>query len=407
MSSLRVVLCGMIVLLAWTAGVAKGEEPLLTPEQQLGKELFFDRISDPSWVSCATCHAPRAGWTGAIPGLNVHGGVYRGAVPKRFGNRKPPTSAYVTFGPVFHQDETTGEFVGGSFWDGRATGERLGSPAADQALGPFLNPVEQNMPSTQAVCDVVAASKYADLFVDVWGSGSLDCSEAGVEATYDKIGLSIAAYEGSSEVSPFSSKFDAYWEACLAAGNGPEECGLAEGDQEVLDPSDVLSDLEFDGLIEFGEYCAPCHVSHRPGPGGVPPLFTDFSYENIGVPRNPENPFYEMDEVFLDDGSPINPLGEDFIDFGLGDFLMTGSSRFPRCATWTGGSVQGSPKPTCTTGSSRPSSRWSTSTIPGMSPRRTGPRRRCRRTSIARSSKGCPWATSSWMRKRNMRPWRS
>jgi cytochrome c peroxidase len=323
MSSLRVVLCGMIVFLAWTAGVAKGEEPLLTPEQQLGKELFFDRISDPSWVSCATCHAPRAGWTGAIPGLNVHGGVYRGAVPKRFGNRKPPTSAYVTFGPVFHQDETTGEFVGGSFWDGRATGERLGSPAADQALGPFLNPVEQNMPSTQAVCDVVAASKYADLFVDVWGSGSLDCSEAGVEATYDKIGLSIAAYEGSSEVSPFSSKFDAYWEACLAAGNGPEECGLAEGDQEVLDPSDVLSDLEFDGLIEFGEYCAPCHVSHRPGPGGVPPLFTDFSYENIGVPRNPENPFYEMDEVFLDDGSPINPLGEDFIDFGLGDFLRT------------------------------------------------------------------------------------
>ena len=63
----------------------------------------------------------------------------------RFGDRKPPSTAYATFSPVFHFDGT--EFVGGNFWDGRATGERLGNPAADQALGPFLNPVEQNMPS--------------------------------------------------------------------------------------------------------------------------------------------------------------------------------------------------------------------------------------------------------------------
>ena len=164
MSSLRAALCGMIVLLIWTAGVAKGADPVLTPEEQLGKELFFDKISDPSWVSCATCHAPRAGWTGAVAGSNVHGGVYRGAVPARFGNRTPPTSAYATFSPVFDLDGVTGEFVGGNFWDGRATGERLGNPAADQALGPFLNPVEQNMPSPQAVCDAVAASKYAGLF---------------------------------------------------------------------------------------------------------------------------------------------------------------------------------------------------------------------------------------------------
>ncbi|MDH3426682.1 MAG: T9SS type A sorting domain-containing protein, partial [Acidimicrobiia bacterium] len=72
-----------------------------------------------------------------------------------------------------------------------------------------------------------------------------------------------------------------------------------------------------------GEYCAPCHVSHVPGPGGSAPLFTDFTYDNIGVPRNPENPFYDMDEVFLDDGSPINPLGDDFVDFGLGNFLRS------------------------------------------------------------------------------------
>ncbi len=76
-------------------------------------------------------------------------------------------------------------------------------------------------------------------------------------------------------------------------------------------------------MIEFGEYCSECHISHEYGPGGRPPLFTDFRFDNIGVPKNPENPFYEMDEVFPDDGSPINPLGADWIDYGLGGFLRT------------------------------------------------------------------------------------
>jgi cytochrome c peroxidase len=290
--------------------------------EQLGEKLFFDRISQPAKSqSCASCHLPKAGWTGGIAGVNIHGAVYRGADRQRFGNRKPPSSAYATFSPIFHFDGA--EFVGGNFWDGRATGELLGNPAADQALGPFLAPVEQNMPGKQAVCEEVEKAKYADLFEQVWGPGSLDCSDTGYELMYDRIGLSIAEYEASAAVSPFSSKFDAYWASCLTAGNTAEECGLAEGDKAVLDPDDILSDQEFDGLIEFGEYCSPCHVSHIPGPSG-PPLFTDFTFENIGVPRNPENPFYEMDEEFLDDGTtPINPLGDAFIDFGLGDFLRT------------------------------------------------------------------------------------
>ncbi len=240
-------------------------------------------------MSCAVCHKPETGWTGPVAGINLHGGVYRGAMPQRFGDRKPPSSAYATFSPIFHFDGE--EFVGGSFWDGRATGEILGNPAADQALGPFLNPVEQNMPSVQAVCEEVARSKYAQLFEEVWGPGSLHCSDAEVIATYYRIGLSIAAYEASAEVNPFSSKFDVYWQDCTGAGNEPEVCGLAEGDKDDLDPNGVLNDQEFDGLIEFGEYCAPCHVSHIPGPDGVPPLFTDFKYDNIGVPKNPENPF--------------------------------------------------------------------------------------------------------------------
>jgi cytochrome c peroxidase len=315
---------GASIFLSSSVLAAKPSPIDLTPKEQLGKALFFDKISSPAKsMSCAACHSQSTGWTGPVAGINVHGAVYRGAERKRFGNRKPPSSAYASFSPVFHYDDKSGEFVGGNFWDGRATGEALGNPTADQALGPFLNPVEQNMPSKQAVCEQVARSKYVGLFEEVWGPGSLDCSDAGIPFTYDRFGWSIAAYEASSEVNPFNSRFDDYWRACLAAGNSGEACGLADGDQAVLDPEGILSAQEFDGLIEFGEYCSACHISHQSAAESVPPLFTDNRFHNIGVPKNPENPFYRMDKVYLDDGSPINPEGKDWIDLGLGGFLRT------------------------------------------------------------------------------------
>lgn len=275
---------------------ADTKEPIgLTPKQELGKELFFDKLSRPDWMSCADCHSADVGWTGPIPGINKHGAVYRGAVPSRFGNRKPPSVAYATLSPALYFDESEQLFVGGNFWDGRATGERLGSPAAEQALGPFLNPVEQNNASKQAVCVQVANSKYASLFEDVWGSGSLDCYD-GITAMYDRIGLSIAAYEASSEVNQFSSKYDAF---------------LA-GDVEFTE-EEALGLTLFEG----DAMCAACH------PTGAESAFTDFTYDNLGVPRNPENPFYDMDAELLDDGSPINPDGSAWVDLGLGGFLET------------------------------------------------------------------------------------
>jgi len=272
----------------------------LNPKQQLGKHLFFDKISSPDSMSCAECHGPSVGFTGPLPGINLRGAVYMGAVPRRFGNRKPPSAAYATLSPVFHYDEEEGLFIGGNFWDGRATGEKLGNPAADQALGPFLNPVEQNNPSKQAVCEQVAAASYAGLFEAVFGE-PIDCTTSEeVEKNYDRLGLAIAAYEGSSEVNQFSSKYDYYLE------------GLVE-----------LTEQEQSGLELFNGkgMCAECHPSEQVN--GEKPLFTDFTYDNLGVPKNPENPFYKMDKVFLDDGTPINPLGADWIDPGLGGFLET------------------------------------------------------------------------------------
>ncbi|MEJ2330909.1 MAG: cytochrome c peroxidase [Gammaproteobacteria bacterium] len=288
---------GLLAIFALSAPLVADDEVSieLTPVEQLGKALFFDKISDPDWMSCADCHSPDIGWTGPIPGINKHGAVYRGAVPTRFGNRKPPSAAYATYSPIFYFDEDEDLFIGGNFWDGRATGERLGNPAADQALGPFLNPVEQNNPSKEAVCLQVAASKYASLFEEVWGPASLDCVTY-AEMMYDQIGLSIAAYENSSEVNQFSSKYDAF---------------LA-GDAE-------LSDEEALGLTLF-EGKAMCSACHPTGTGSA---FTDFTYDNLGVPRNPENPFYSMDTELLDDGTPINPLGSEWVDVGLGGFLQT------------------------------------------------------------------------------------
>jgi len=273
----------------------------LTPEEQLGKSIFFDKISSPDWMACAQCHAPNVGFTGPIPGINKHGAVYRGAIPTRFGNRKPPSAAYATLSPVFYYDSDEGLFIGGNFWDGRATGERLGNPAADQALGPFLNPVEQNNASKAAVLQQIATSKYAGLWEEVWGEPISYEMPADIEKNYDRVGLAIAAYEGSSEVNQFSSKYDFYL------------VGQAE-----------LTEQESWGLelFEGKAMCAACHPSQYVSGEGLP-LFTDFSYDNLGVPKNPENPFYDMDEVFLDDGTPINPDGDAWIDKGLGGFLDT------------------------------------------------------------------------------------
>lgn len=167
-----------------------------------------------------------------------------------------------------------------------------------------MNPVEQHMPSKQAVCEHVAGSKYARLFEAVWGPDSLDCSESGIDMTYDRIALSIASYEDSPEVNQFSSKYDYY-----LAG----EAELSEQEAWGLE------------LFEGKAMCSACHPS-EPGPEGEPPLFTDFSYDNLGTPRNPANPWYRMDRVLGDDGQPINPEGADWVDLGLGGFLANHSN---------------------------------------------------------------------------------
>jgi cytochrome c peroxidase len=237
-------------------------------------------------MACADCHAEKSGFTGPNPGINLLQVVYPGAVHTRAGNRKPPTAAYGGDSPIFDYDTIDELFIGGMFWDGRATGWVTGDPLADQAMGPFLNSVEQNLSSEEEVCVIVASSKYAKLYEDVYGE-SIDCEatdDDGHLISYKNFALAIAAFERSVEITSYTSKFD-----------------------YVMNGEADFTEQEAWGWELFQEdgkgMCALCHPA---------PLFTDFSYDNLGVPKNPNNPFYDS-----------NPEGFAWVDPGLGGFLGT------------------------------------------------------------------------------------
>ena len=287
--------------------IAKSE---LTPIEELGKSLFFDsNLSAPEGQACSACHSPADGWAGPDSDINNSVAIYEGAARGRFGNRRPPTAAYAGDSPPLHRDEE-GTFVGGMFWDGRASGDVLGDPLAEQAMGPFLNPLEQNNPDKKSIIIKVNDSHYADLFEKVWGPGSLD-SEKDIDGTYERIARSIAAFERTAEVNPYNSKFDDFWRKAKSKGL---EVELIEESNWEDYKNLGLNDEELKGLMLFNDkgQCALCHV--LTSENDKPPLFTDFTYDNLGVPKNPENPFYGMPKKW-------NPDGKDWVDKGLGGYL--------------------------------------------------------------------------------------
>lgn len=265
---------------------------------ELGDEIFEDaNLSIQRNQSCEACHDSRWGFTGPDGEVNAAGAVYEGSIPGRFGDRKPPSSAYSTLSPVFGWSRKGGGlFVGGSFWDGRATGERLGSPAAEQAQGPFLNPVEQGLRDEACVVYRVREAGYAELYREVFGTGidaiafpvDIDalCESEGprlelsagtrdaISREYDNIGIAIAMYEESHNL--YSSRFDA-WRAGLYKPTRQEQNGFA--------------------LFQGKARCAGCHPS-----SGQRPAFTDHTYDNLGVPANPANPIYASHPGYVDQG---------------------------------------------------------------------------------------------------------
>ena len=232
----------------------------------LGRKIFFDTsLSSNRNQSCATCHDPLAGF--ADPDSLQTSPVSAGSVSTAFGNRNAPTTSYASFSPDFRTTTTaqTSEdgsiYEGGQFYDGRSLN------LIEQAKGPFLNPVEMNNINEEDVVRKVQEGAYSDDFKVVFGDNAFD----NITEAYHNIAVAIAAFESSSVMNSFTSKFDAYQ-------NDPA--------------NNPLTDSELRGFNLFKDEtrakCANCHVVDNPTGGRA--LFTNFKYFNVGTPANANNP---------------------------------------------------------------------------------------------------------------------
>jgi cytochrome c peroxidase len=232
---------------------------------------------------------------------------------------------YAPFAPVLHYNTSQGDFVGGNFWDMRASGYRLQSPSAEQAQGPPTNPVEMGLPDSACVAYRLSQAPYRKLFEVVWGEDLFTihwpsnvekvcatpapppandqypvhlntADRARADHVYDGFGLAISAYEFSPEVSPFTSKYDA----------------VQAGKEQFTSEEKSGYDL-FRGK-------ARCNECHRDGGPGEEPLFTDFTASNLGIPRNAGLQYY-YESVPDQRGYSANPSGLSYDDTGVGFFL--------------------------------------------------------------------------------------
>lgn len=303
-----------LLLLASITGHA--EQPL-NDEQKLGAILFQDKtLSLNKNQACASCHSlkPAEGKnlvSHLVPGFvdtdNVKQGtaVSKGSVAGATGVLNSPGIAYSAFSPLFHFDENEGLYVGGQFWNGRA------SDLSEQAKKPFLNPVEMAMPNEWAVVDRLKQRKqYIDLFWNVYGvnlnsipnkdskSALTGKTPTSIKNVFNLAAKAISEFEKTTAFNKFTSKFD-----------------------YVLAGKTTFTDLEAKGLELFNgkANCAACHVSEvtvNDKGNLIPPLFTDFTYDNIGLPRNVKIPNHPEPDLGLGGRIDIAQVDQEGLEIG-------------------------------------------------------------------------------------------
>ncbi|MCP3723139.1 c-type cytochrome [Paraburkholderia sp. CNPSo 3272] len=286
----------------------------LSAMAQLGKQLFFDpALSGSGQQSCASCHSPDRSY--GPP--NAHDVQMGGLAMNQPGYRPPPSLMYLyrqpnfSIGPdqgeaddaptVVQQASAAADVVksqkvaggastsvemvpqGGLFWDGRA------DTLQQQAYGPLLNPVEMADTSIEQVATKLEKAPYAKHFTELFGDRIFsDPKLAVAEAMF-----AISRYQVEDQsFHPYNSKYDRWLE------------GHAR-----------LSQAELRGLRLFNDpnkaNCAGCHLS-KPGKDGLPPMFTDYQYEALGVPRN--NKLAQNKDPHFFDLGVCGPFRSDFKD---------------------------------------------------------------------------------------------
>jgi cytochrome c peroxidase len=239
-----------------SATSAQAAAASLTPAAALGELIFKDpSLSSTGTQSCASCHVAS---NAHAPANNL--AVQLGADGVQVGNRVAPSIRYLAYNRAF-RFESDGTPTGGFFWDGRA------ASLAEQAKGPFLNPVEMANADAAAVVARLSVASYAQAFKAVYGQAIFNDPDA----AFNAVALALQAYQKEdADFAPFSSKYDAF-----------------------LRGQTKLSDAELRGLALFNSSakgnCAACHPSAM-GKDGSFPLFTDFSFDALGVPANHSAP---------------------------------------------------------------------------------------------------------------------
>jgi cytochrome c peroxidase len=221
-----------------------------------GKAIFFDTSLSVSGVqACGTCHVPSLAYAGDATtdhGLPVALG---GPSMDQTGFRNAPSLMYASFTPPF---SLTNGPAGGFFRDGRA------SSLAAQAQQPFVTPFEMaNKDAAEVVSRLQKSPATLAAFVAAYGESALSNPDTALQ----DMGLALAAFETEDpSFHPFSSKYD-YWLQGQAQFTAQEKNGLSL----FNDPTKGN--------------CTACHPS-RPQGYSSHALFTDFTFDNIGVPRN-------------------------------------------------------------------------------------------------------------------------
>jgi cytochrome c peroxidase len=324
----------------------------------LGKLMNYDENMSPFRNrACAFCHMPYAGFSGPIPSVNLTMVAYPGSEEFRAGKRTAQRYTYSPRFPVLDYHISDGLFVGGNFWDGRATGYLLQSADAEQSQHPPVDTQEHALPDTACIALRLSQSVYRPLFEQVWGPTSLAikfpfnsegiCGTPGgavvlgpsatpipltpadrtkANEAYNHWAQSISFFESSPEVSPFTSKVDfaiagtptqspqELAGVTLFRGKGNCNSCHLDGQSTLLKP----------GQADTGTYAANAR-----------PLFTCFGYSNLGLPLNPRDAiFYQSTPDPF--GFTANSFGFGYRDLGLGTFLRSGPGSAPNPnSAWT------------------------------------------------------------------------
>ena len=229
-------------------------EAELSAQAALGEKIFSDTsLSASGHQACASCHSPDNAHSPAN-GLVAQLG---GALLDLQGRRSAPSVNYVSFNAAFRFDPE-GTPTGGFFWDGRA------ASLQEQAAEPFVNPFEMANASVDYVIDKLSRAAYAPEFKRVFGADIFSRPDEAMA----RVTLALQQYmKEDTDFRAFSSKYD-----------------------EFLRGNTALAEPEMRGLALFNNpnkgNCAGCHPSGKSADGSFP-MFTDFTYDKLGVPRNP------------------------------------------------------------------------------------------------------------------------